>query len=893
MGKISRGILKYILALFGIYVLFGFFILPYLVKTSLPIYLQQKYNISTYIDSVHLNPFDASLRVDNFILKDQQNENLFYFEKLHIDLALFQLLNKTLYVEKFALTNSKATVIINKDQRANYQFLIDTFRSDHSSKVQENNQESFNIFIKEFDVNFLNVAFEDLSKKEVFRVVTKPIDFSLKDFAFNQDHENKIDLDIQTHNSGDITLRSLFIADPLSFEAKVALKDINIDKIYSYLKPQESFAQFRFDRLKSDFELSLKSKNNAYEVGVSNINFQLPQFDMEHKLFTTSLEKLRIVVNNFDLHAIDDTISYNVYDTKIDIQKINLFDKQYGAQHRFSSIESGIKKITSNKKEPIDIVQTLVVSDNGLLNTTIRMIQEPFLVESAITLEKIDLRRYTPYIEKFVNLDIKDGVLSTKSDLLLKQNEKKLDISLHSNMELRKIDIWHKLLKKPILKVDGIDIANLNYTQDNLQIDTIMIDTPDFFFELQKDSKHNLSDLIVKQEEKKDPSQKQGSFEYTINQVELQNGKAKIVDNTITPTFSSTESEVNLLVKNITSKKDQLTHITHSSVVDNYGVLKSQGSLYISDPLKNISLELDLDNLDLLSLSPYSGKFIGNKIDNGKLFLKLDHTIKDNIIDAKNNIRIKDIKLGEKVESKEAIDAPIGLAIALLEDSSGYIDLDLPISGDLQNPKFDISDAIFDVIRNTLVGIVSAPFKLLAMLVGAGDNDELNKSSFHFGKSSIDPTQKQTLDKLVVALQKRPGLKLKVAPSYALKEDTQALIDQKFQSSYKNLLDPTLDIELKVQRALNVYKELYTKEDIEAFEQKGEELLVVLIDQIKKKIEVSQNELENLAFKRASNIKSYLVDKNIESKRVEILEEFTVSDNVDKRGSKVLLKFKL
>src|SRR5690606_14990750 len=125
---------------------------------------------------------------------------------------------------------------------------------------------------------------------------------------------------------------------------------------------------------------------------------------------------------------------------------------------------------------------------------------------------------------------------------------------------------------------------------------------------------------------------------------------------------------------------------------------------------------------------------------------------------AENNIVLDQLTFGDKVESPDAIKLPVLFAVSLLKDRNGVIDVNLPISGSLDDPKFSVGGIVLRIIVNLIVKAVTAPFTLLANLAGAGG--ELSWIGFEPGRSSLEAAALKKLEAVAKALNDRPGLKL-------------------------------------------------------------------------------------------------------------------------------------
>jgi hypothetical protein len=163
----------------------------------------------------------------------------------------------------------------------------------------------------------------------------------------------------------------------------------------------------------------------------------------------------------------------------------------------------------------------------------------------------------------------------------------------------------------------------------------------------------------------------------------------------------------------------------------------------------------------MVSLTPYTATFVGRKIESGKLSLDLEYKIKDRQLLGENQIIMDKLTLGERVQSPTAKDLPLDLAIAILQDSDGRIDLGLPVSGSLDDPQFSYGRIIWKAIGNIITKIVTAPFRALGALFG-GSGEKLEKVAFEAGEDALTPPEKEKFKQISQILNKRPGLALSI-----------------------------------------------------------------------------------------------------------------------------------
>jgi hypothetical protein len=196
------------------------------------------------------------------------------------------------------------------------------------------------------------------------------------------------------------------------------------------------------------------------------------------------------------------------------------------------------------------------------------------------------------------------------------------------------------------------------------------------------------------------------------------------------------------------------------------GKLASFSPLHIAGEVNLLSAALYTDvtlsfkDLDLTIVNPYSGYFVGYKIDKGKLSVDVSYKIDHRQLNATQHFVVDQLELGDQVDSPEAMHLPLKIAVALLKDRNGVIDLGLPMTGSLDDPSFRIGPIVWKMFVNLIVKAATAPFALLGHLFGGGEN--MNVVEFAAGSAELAPAAKDQLAALTKAMKERPQLKLDV-----------------------------------------------------------------------------------------------------------------------------------
>jgi hypothetical protein len=259
----------------------------------------------------------------------------------------------------------------------------------------------------------------------------------------------------------------------------------------------------------------------------------------------------------------------------------------------------------------------------------------------------------------------------------------------------------------------------------------------------------------------------------TIGRIQVANGASHFTDLNLPIPFAADIRELAGTAEGFSAPSSQPIEFILEGNVDEYGLVQLDSSFNPFAITEQSRIELQFRNLDLPPLTPYVIKFAGREIASGNMDVDLSYLMEAGQLTANNQVVLRDLSLGARVEHPDAMDLPLDLAMALLKDSRGVIDLEVPVSGDVNSPEFNLGPAIRRALTNVLTNLVTAPFRLLGSLVG-GQEDDISNIKFQAGRAALAPPERQVLDQLRQALAQRPELVLEL-PLLAGEADRQAL----------------------------------------------------------------------------------------------------------------------
>jgi hypothetical protein len=261
-----------------------------------------------------------------------------------------------------------------------------------------------------------------------------------------------------------------------------------------------------------------------------------------------------------------------------------------------------------------------------------------------------------------------------------------------------------------------------------------------------------------------------------LKQLAISGGSMGFSDLSIDPSFSARVDELKGTIANITNAPNQVAAIDLSGqVIDQYSPVTIKGSMDLAAYDRKTDMQLAFRNIELPVFNPYSGRYAGYAIAKGKLTTELSYKIDNRALKADHHVIVDQLEWGQATGSKQAVPLPVRLATALLKDSKGVIDLDLPVAGSLDDPKFSFWPIIWQVVGNVIEKAVTAPFRLIGSLFEGADKAQY--IDFTPGSASLPQGSAEALGALAKALNQRPELKLDIPAGPGIREDAIAMAD--------------------------------------------------------------------------------------------------------------------
>ncbi|MGH8663470.1 MAG: DUF748 domain-containing protein, partial [Burkholderiales bacterium] len=463
-------------------------------------------------------------------------------------------------------------------------------------------------------------------------------------------------------------------------------------------------------------------------------------------------------------------------------------------------LNARVRNASTDGAKPMQLQLSGRIKDGGQFNVAGSVHARTYAADLKVKLTGLSLTPLQPYAARYARVQIVSALASADGRLRYGFTQAAgADFVFEGELGLDKVIVEETEPAQPFLSIETLRAAQTRLTlgPNRLEIPDLRLDKLATRLLIAEDQSVNVGKLLRPQAPSatsnaaaasKSPPTDAGAkraadagdaadaFPIVISRARLDNSVLEFSDLSLTPQFHTRMHELQGVVTGISTAADTRARMELDARVDEFGSAQIRGSMNLFKPKVFTNVNLDFRNLEMTDLTPYAAKFAGYRIASGKLSMDLHYRIKNSQLVGENKIVVDKLALGERVESPSALDLPLELAIAILRDDKGRIDIGLPVSGSLDDPQFSIAAVVWKALGNLLGRIVTAPFRALAAILGGGASaEELSSIRFDPGSARIAPPERVHLETVAEALGKRPELKLTVNPTYAPQADREAL----------------------------------------------------------------------------------------------------------------------
>ncbi len=453
-------------------------------------------------------------------------------------------------------------------------------------------------------------------------------------------------------------------------------------------------------------------------------------------------------------------------------------------------------RIEIDGSRPLSATANVMLASGGALQAKLKFDEKRKEGEAEFALEKVALAAFSQYLNRNTKLKLGkgDAAVAGRAKFSAAANADET-LRFDGNLAVRELELidettqapfaqWGELSSKDVkvsMGKNGLEVALTDLLLDQPRGKLIIAENSTI--NLAQIGKTDASSASVPATQSGKPAQaapfstdSEKATRIKVDRLQVTGGDVEFADLSLRPQFGTRISDLSGLIVGLSTEPSSRAEVSLEGKVDEFGLARVSGNLSPLGATEFTDIKAIFRNVEMKNLTPYSGKFAGRRIESGKLSLDLEYKIDQRKLKGENKVVVDNLVLGERIESKDATNLPLDLAIALLRDSNGMIELGLPVQGSLDDPQFSFDGLAWKVIVNVLTKIATAPFRALGALLG-GSGEEFEAVNFEPGEARLLPPEREKLAKLAKALEQRPQLKLAVEGRFDKERDREALAD--------------------------------------------------------------------------------------------------------------------
>jgi len=461
-------------------------------------------------------------------------------------------------------------------------------------------------------------------------------------------------------------------------------------------------------------------------------------------------------------------------------------------------IKASARELRSDGKKPFPFDASFRVVQGGRFTARGQVAPDGRAADVTLTLAKLALVPAQPYVARNAAVELRSGEVSTTGRLTYRAGRDRARITYTGAADVDRVLVVEAANGDPVVAWNSLHAETIRFglAPDRLEINEVRLAGLDGRLVIFQDKSVNLARLMK-------PTPSSGPVADTpaaapaatmataiqppaaagepapgvpvlVERVRIDESSMSFADLSLVLPFATRVHGLNGVVAGAGSDPETRATVKLDGRVDEFGQVKVDGALSSFQPKVFTDIAVVFRNVPMSTLTPYSATFAGRRIQAGTMNIDLEYKIDRGALVGENKVVLQQLQLGERVESAGAMRLPLDLAIAILSDSEGRIDLALPVRGNVDHPEFSYGHLIWQALVTVITRVATAPFRALAGLFG-GEAESLQSIAFEAGSDVVPPPERQKLERVVEVLAKRPRLKLTVHGGYEAKVDGEAL----------------------------------------------------------------------------------------------------------------------
>lgn len=893
-----------------------------------PMYVQKNFQRDLNTEIILFNPFTLSLVIRKASLPERNGEPFTGFSYGEVNFSLESIWSAGLVFDAVRFEDFYVDVFLRKDGNFNFSDLIEANESGDSTEPATESSSPPGLTVRDFHFHSKWIKFTDQSRVKPFSTHYNGLDIAVRDLSTIIEEGKPYSFEAKDEAGGVLRWEGHVSVPGAHSDGSLSLSNISLAPLSRFIEPW-----VKFELTQGHLDVAGKYSINWADT----LSYQIDQASLtlkETRLAPQNTEALPDTDISLDeLHISGVTVDGST--EKVSVESVALNAAKINGWSQESQVSLAELFATRSSTEPVEesppsnwsiavnsttildseihwrseftepsliSVTPIAVNVSGLhwplageakadlslvINDTANLKLEALVVLDSgngsvqYALDELPLIWFNPNMPESVSASIGSGLVGLTGSVELEEFSA---AKVSSDGVVSNFSVSIEEAEKAITSWDTLRWKKLavDLTQKEIVLEELLVDSYSGRLHIHADGTINAQRALMSEAESttEKPVETDSPSEpwaFSVPSISITDSDLDFMDESLPIPFRTVIGGLNGSISGLGSKASDEASVDLLGSVDGYAPVKLAGTAKPFAKTPALDLGLTFDGVDLARLTPYSGTYAGRAIDRGVLNLNLHYKLNDSKLAGDNQLVIEQLKLGDKVESDKAVDLPLGLAIALLTDANGVIDLAVPVSGNIDDPKFGLGSVIFSALVNIITKAITAPFSLLANLIGS--EEDLQRVTFPSGVAELDEAGKGKLRDLTGAMVQRPELILVIAGRIHPEADPLELQNEKVKAES---IENGMTLEQWNSKGPQWEKTIgkkYSKLDIEESDSP-----VSMADQFKAvvaSVVIEPGHLEKLAEERAVAVKRFLVNEAQLPAERSVIEKFDPAEEAN------------
>ncbi|WP_404425574.1 DUF748 domain-containing protein [Nibricoccus sp. IMCC34717] len=820
-----------------LYSVVGFFVLPGIVQKRLGREAGAVLGREVTVERVRINPWTLSVRVQGLKVVGREFDKLLSWDELLVNFDLASVVHREFRFQEVRLSGLSLNVGIDPNGRLNFADIIERLRSPAAqpdSKPAESAKALWPFRIASLSFSTHKLYYIDRTRTPAFEDTIEGANFSVMNLTNATGEASAGGLQAEVAPGETLTWRGKLALQPLASNGRIEARGISLGKLFAHVANRFPFA-VRAGKLSADVEYDVAVGAGGFQGKVGQARVEITGLGVadagadKNKVSLESLvvdgvkadtEKRTVDVGSVVLSGAKASV---VRDAKgLDLARwapapakgqpaatpapetgapawtlslgkavvtgagIEFLDTTTPRQAVLAvqSLDLSAGPLSTAKLgEPVPFTANAALRGGGVISTEGSVSAQPLQARAKVAVTALPLAPFTPFIGAIVPLEVQRGAFRLEGEVSFADEGGVPALGASLDAAVTGLAVRREGSEDPLLDLAELAVHRMEFTSapsPRLVVGELSLSRPAITVVRGASGELNVAMTpklpTPSAEGATSVSAATGALKpsVAVDRVLLSDAEFVFVDRSVSPSVRVGLSNFGGSVTGLSSESFARAGVDLQGKLEGAADVRLKGQV---NPLADeafTDLAFTLKGFDLQPLSPYLGKYVGHVLGQGVAGIDVQVKLNKRKLDSRNLVTFAPLTLGAATESPDAVKAPVGLALALLRDRSGKIELDVPVAGSLDDPEFRISKVVWRIVGNLLTKAATSPFALIGSMFGGG-GEELGYQDFGAGLAALDADAVRKVGVVAKALRERPSLAVDIAPAWDVVADTGAL----------------------------------------------------------------------------------------------------------------------